>query len=878
MSDVKTPEPPQNLLTPITDEMEESYLTYAMSVIMARALPDVRDGLKPSQRRILVAMHDLNLNPRAKHRKCAKICGDTSGNYHPHGEGVIYPTLVRMGQEWSLRHLLIDPQGNFGSIDGDPPAAMRYTEARLGGPAEEMLSDFDRETVDFEDNYDGTRQEPVVLPCKFPNLLVNGSEGIAVGMATRLLPHNLGEICDAVCAYIDKPEINFDELMKLVPGPDFPTGGVVCGAAGVREAFETGRGSITVRGQMHVEETKGGRLQIVVDEIPYGVLLPTIKDRILDAAENGTIKGVDDLRDESGRDKWVRLVITLKRDANAQVVMNQLWKYTPLQSNLHVMNIVLVNRVPRTLNLKQLIQAFVDHRVDVIRRRTSFLLRRARQRAHVLEGLILAVADIDEIIRLIRESPDVDAARAALMERALRLSEQVTLRRLLPEKFVQAATSSDQHLTRTQADAILQMQLRRLTGLEIEQLAKEYTKLVAEIEDYELILSEPRRVLDIIAEDLHELKAKYDDPRRTKIGPPVGTVEIESLIEEEDVIVTVSHEGYIKRVPVDTFRNQGRGGRGVRGSEAKDGDFTEHMHVVTTHDHLLVFTNRGRVYWLRVYDVPEMSRTSRGRAIANLLTMQPNERHMAILKVTRFEEKFVFFATEKGVVKKSPLSAFSRPRPSGIQAIQLDPDDSLINVALTDGTQQIVLGTRQGMACRFQESDVRAMGRTARGVRGIDLREGDRVVDMVVIEPGMSLLTVCDRGYGKRTDVDEYRLTRRGSKGVINIRVTERNGEVVSLRAVRDEDELVLITASGILLRTGLDEVREIGRATQGVRLIRVEDDDRVVAVARIVSEPDERAAEPADPAAPLPEANAEEPAELDESPSAEGDDEPAAE
>ncbi len=826
--------------TPIAREMQESYLTYAMSVIMARALPDVRDGLKPSQRRILVAMHDLNLRPTAKHRKCAKICGDTSGNYHPHGEGVIYPTLVRMGQKWSMRYLLVDPQGNFGSIDGDPPAAMRYTEARLTRVADEMLTDLDKETVDFEDNYDGTRKEPVVLPSRFPNLLVNGSEGIAVGMATRLLPHNLGEMCDAIVAVIENPDLTTEELMKIVPGPDFPTGGEICGSRGIRDACETGRGSLTVRGVLHTEESKSGRTRIVIDEIPYGVLLPTIKERIIDAIQSGTIKGIDDMRDESGRKCMVRLVITLKKDANPAVVINQLWKYTPLQTNIHASNVVLVNRVPRTLSLKQLIQHFIDHRVEVIRRRTQYLLRKARQRAHVLEGLILAVADIDEIIQLIKRSPDVAGARRRLMAKPLRLSEQATVRRLLPETFVQRASGSDQYLTHTQADAILAMQLRRLTGLEIEQLAREYSRLTDEIADYELILSDQRRVLDIICEDMRELKEKYADERRTRIRPAVRELATDELIEQEDVVVTISHRGYVKRVPVDTYRSQGRGGKGVRGTDNKDNDFIEHVRVASTHDYLLVFTNRGRVYWLRVYDIPSMQRTARGRALANLLTMQPNERHMAVLKVSQFEESYVFFATENGIVKKTPLSAFSRPRASGIQAITLDPDDSLIKVSLSSGQDEIVLGTRLGMACRFREDDVRPMGRPARGVRGIDLRPGDRVVDMAVIRPGMSLLTVCERGYGKRTEIEEYRLTRRGGKGVINIKTTERNGHVVALRSVNDDDSLVLVTAKGILLRTSVDQLRNIGRATQGVRLIRVDEDDRVVAVARIASDNDE--------------------------------------
>jgi DNA gyrase subunit A len=831
--------PPANPTTPIAQEMEESYLTYAMSVIMARALPDVRDGLKPSQRRILVAMNDLNLRATAKHRKCAKICGDTSGNYHPHGEGVIYPTLVRMGQEWSMRHMLIHPQGNFGSIDGDPPAAMRYTEARFARPAEEMLTDLDKETVDFEENYDGTRQEPTVLPSRFPNLLINGSEGIAVGMATRLLPHNLGEICDATIALINTPELTIEELMQIVPGPDFPTGAVIRGRKGIYDAFSTGRGAITVQAKMHVEETKSGGAHVVVDEIPYGVLLPTIKDKIADCVQNGTIKGISDMRDESGRKSLVRLVIVLKRDANPDVIMNQLWKFTPLQSNIHALNIVLVNRAPRTLNLKQLIEHFIDHRKVVIRRRTQYMLRRARQRAHILEGLILAVADIDEIIKLIRHSPDVDTARERLMAKPLRLSEAATVAKLLPEAFLRRATGADQHLTRPQADAILAMQLRKLTGLEIEQLAAEYGKLAEDIADYELILSDERRVLDIICEDMAELKEKYAEPRRTEIATAVDDIDMMQLVEQEDVIVTISHQGYIKRVPVDTYRSQGRGGKGVRGTDSKDGDFIEHLRVANTHDYLLFFTDRGRVYWLRVYDIPSMGRTTRGRSLANVLTMLPHERHMAVLPVSEFEENFVFFATERGIVKKTPLSAFSRPRASGIIAITLDDDDTLIGARLSGGDDQVVLGTYGGMAVRFKEDDVRAMGRSARGVRGIDLRADDKVVDMAITQPGQSLLTVCEKGFGKRTELDAYRLTKRGSKGVINVKVTDKNGPVVALRSVSEDDELMMITGQGAMLRTNLDEVREIGRATQGVKLIRVDENDRVVAVAHVVSEND---------------------------------------
>jgi DNA gyrase subunit A len=828
-----------DLPTPISQEMQDSYLTYAMSVIMARALPDVRDGLKPSQRRILVAMNDLNLRPTAKHRKCAKICGDTSGNYHPHGEGVIYPTLVRMGQEWNMRYMLIDPQGNFGSIDSDPPAAMRYTEARFARPAEEMMTDLEFETVDFQDNYDGTRQEPIVLPSRFPNLLVNGSEGIAVGMATRLLPHNLREICDAAIKLINEPETTIDDLLQIVPGPDLPTGGVIHGLRGIHEAYKTGRGSITVRGKLHVEETRSGTTQIVIDEIPYGVLLATIKDRIVELVKEGELKGVSDMRDESGRESLVRLVLTLKKDGNADVVINQLWKFTPLQSNVHAIHIALVNRRPQTLTLKQLLEHYIEHRKDVTRRRTRFLLRKARQRAHILEGLILAVADIDEIIRIIRHSPDVNTARERLMQKPLRLSEAATVTRLLPEVFVKRATGADQFLTHTQADAILAMQLRRLTGLEIEQLASEYNKLVDEIADYELILSDNRRLLDILVEDMNELKEKYGDPRRTQIVPDEAeNLNLEHLIAPEDVIVTISHQGYIKRVPADTYRSQGRGGRGIKGTDAKDDDFIEHLHVANTHDYLLVFTNQGRLYWLRVYDAPAMARTARGRSLAQVVQMRDSERHMAILAVKTFgEEQFVFFATSQGVVKKTPLSAFSRPRPSGIMAITLDDGDALMGVAITEGTEEIVIGTRDGMAIRFKEDEVRAMGRSARGVRGIELEKGDVAMDMAVIRPGMSVLTVCERGFGKKTDIDEYRLTHRGGKGVINVKVTDKNGPVVALRAVEENDELMLITSGGTLLRMTLDQLREIGRATQGVKLIRVEDNDRVVAVCKVVKE-----------------------------------------
>jgi DNA gyrase subunit A len=826
---------------PLIEEMQDSYLTYSMSVIMARALPDVRDGLKPSQRRILVAMNDLNLGPRAQTKKCSKISGDTSGNYHPHGDSVIYPTLVRLAQGWNLRQCLVDGQGNFGSIDGDPPAAMRYTEARMTAAATAMLEDLEYETVDFIPNYDNSRLEPTVLPGKFPNLLVNGGTGIAVGMATNLAPHNVGEVCDALKAYLDNPAISLGELIEVLPGPDFPTGGQICGRRGIIDAYSNGRGSVTLRGTVHVEENKKGKKTIVVDELPYAVLRSTVTEKIALAVKAGTIKDVAAVNDASDRKNAVRIEIELKRDANEDVVVNQLYEYTPLQSNFHIMNIALVDRQPKTLTLRNILGLYVDHRTEVIRRRTAFLLRRAKQRAHILEGLILAVGDIDAIIELIKRSPDPQTAKERLMARTLRLVEHETLRRLLSEAFVQRWSSSDCRLTGVQAGAILSTQLQRLTGLEIEKLAKDYNKLCEEIDEYEAILRDEQRVRNIIREDLEEIRQKFPGKRRTEITGDVEEFSMEQLVPDEQVAVTITREGYIKRTDVDSYRKQGRGGRGVRGSTAKEGDFVEHLFVVSTHDYLLIFTNKGRVYWVRVFSVPVGGRAARGRSLANLVEMREGEAYNAVLPVREFEESFVFFATAKGTVKKTPASAFSRPRPSGIIAISLDEDDELINVERTSGEDEIVLGSRQGMAIRFDEGDVRAMGRSARGVRGMALEKGDVVVSMVPISPDESLLTVCENGYGKRTSLEEYRKTRRGAKGVINIKTTDRNGEVVALTAVRDEDELMFITANGIALRTDLTAIREIGRATQGVRLIRLDEGDKVVAVEKIVNGNDNR-------------------------------------
>ena len=832
---------------PIEQEMRESYLTYAMSTIMDRALPDVRDGLKPSQRRVLVAMNDLNLGPRSKHRKCAKIAGDTSGNYHPHGEGVVYPTLVRMGQDWNLRHPLIDPQGNFGSIDGDPPAAMRYTEARMAAPATELLDDLNLDTVDMQPNYDDTRREPTVLPAKFPNLLVNGAQGIAVGMATSLPPHNLNEVCDALLHLIGHPEATIEDLMQHVKGPDFPTGGLICGRAGILDGYRTGRGRIRVRAKMHTEQIRGGKTQIIVDEIPYQVLKSTIIEKVAAVVKAGRIPEITDVQDHSDR-TGMRIVIDIRKGAEPDVAVNQLYQYTPLQSTFSIINIALVNRAPMTMTLKEMLKAFLDHRKEVIRRRTAFLLRRARQRAHVLEGLILAVADIDRIIELIKTSPDVPTARERLMAHKLRLTEEATVRSLLPESFLTRVGDDPQSLTGVQADAILAMQLQRLTGLEIEKLARDYSRLVEEIEGHEAILGDENLLLDVIREDIYEMKDRYGDARRTEIVGDVEDFDIEDLIAEEDVVVTLSHEGYIKRMPLTTYRRQGRGGKGIIGSDSKEGDFVEQLFIASTHDYLLVFLNNGRMHWLKVYDIPSMTRQSKGRAIVNLLQMKRNESICAIVPAREFDERFLVTATRKGQIKKTVLSAYSNTRRGGIQATGIGEGDEVVGVAITLGTDEIVLGTRNGQAIRFKETDVRPMGRTAAGVRGINLRGDDGVVHMAIVDPMATLLTVCEFGHGKRTSFEEYRLQSRGGTGIINIKTTERNGKVVGMKSVRDADELMLITQAGMIVRTGVNEMRTIGRATQGVRVIALKGKDKLVAVARVVAEDNTQAQLPLEP------------------------------
>jgi DNA gyrase subunit A len=824
----------------ILDELKNSYLNYAMSVIVSRALPDVRDGLKPSQRRILVAMNDLNLGPRSKHRKCAKIVGDTSGNYHPHGDQATYGTLVRLGQEWNMRYTLVDPQGNFGSIDADPPAAMRYTEARMTSASTEMLEDINKDTVDFVANYDETRTEPVVLPSRFPNLLVNGTSGIAVGMATNIPPHNIGEICDALILMIDDPDCGFKDIMEKLPGPDFPTGGIICGRKGIMDAYVTGKGHLKVRSKITVETTKKDRQRIIITEIPYMVVKTTIVSKIADCVKNGVIPEISDIRDESDR-KGMRIVVELKKDADSNVVKNQLFKYTPLQNTFAVNCVALVNNRPETINIKQMLKLFIQHRKTVIRRRTRYLLKRCRNRAHILEGLILAVSDIDEIIRLIRESPDAPTAKLNLMKKPLRLSESATLRKLLPQSFIDSRAGQDQFLTGPQADAILTMQLQRLTGLEIEKLGTEYAELVEEITGYEALLKNEDLVLDVIREDIYEIKDKFNDSRRTEITEyDYDQIDMEDLIPEEETLVVISHQGYVKRTDIDMYKKQSRGGRGVIGSSTKEDDFIEHMFIASTHDYMMVFTDKGIVHWLKVYDIPKMSRQSKGRNIINLLELG-NQKVQSILAVRNFDDRQLIMATENGTVKKTVLSAYGNVRSNGVRAIKLDDDDSVIGVAITSGKDEIILGTSDGKAIRFNEEDARSMGRVSRGVRGIKLRKGDKVVDMVIPKEGSSLLTVTENGFGKRTSVEDYRLQSRGGTGVINIKATKRNGNVVALKSVFDEDELMLITRNGMVVRTGLEDVRQIGRNTAGVRIINLKDEDHLIAVAKIPAEDDQQ-------------------------------------
>ena len=798
-------------ILPLTleEEMKGSYLTYAMSVIIQRALPDVRDGLKPSQRRILVAMNDLNLGPRSKHRKCAKVAGDTSGNYHPHGESVIYPTLVRMAQPFNMRQTMVDGQGNFGSIDGDPPAAMRYTEARMTEASMEMLADIDKETVDFTRNYDDTRDEPTVLPGKFPNLLVNGGSGIAVGMSTNFAPHNLQEVCSALLMILDNPDTNLAELMQVIEGPDFPTGGVVCGRRGILDAYSKGRGLLTLRARTHFEEMTRQKEVIVITEIPYQVSKAKLASDIAGLVKDGRVTGVSDIRDESDR-TGIRLVVELKRDENAQVILNQLFKHTQLQTTFGIQQIALVDGKPRTLPLLDLLHAYRDHRGVVIRRRSRHLLAKAERKAHILDGLIIATDNIDRIIELIRSKHSEDDARESMM--------------------------AEFGLTRIQSEAILRMQLRRLTGLEREKLQVDLGETREEIAYHRKVLTDASVVTEIIREDIHELRDRFKDARRTTFEEDAEDINYADLITEEDVVVTLTHQGYIKRTPLTSYRSQGRGGKGVSGGSVREDDFVKNLFVAGTHDTLLLFSDRGKVYWLKVYELSDMSRTAKGKPVVHLLQLEKEEKILRMIRVAEFDDRQLLFATRLGKVKKTPLVAYSRPKKTGIKAIKINEDDELIGVAITSGDDEVVLSSASGMSIRFSEQDVRPMGRDAAGVNGISLGSRDQVVSMTVVDESGSLLTVCEHGYGKRTQFSEYRIQKRGGKGLIDIRTTKRNGSVVSAKALSGDCDAMLMTSGGMLVRISLAGVRPIGRNTQGVRLINVKKNDRVIGMELVES------------------------------------------
>ena len=836
---MSTAQPPAENLRPlplnIEEELKESYLNYAMSVIISRALPDVRDGLKPSQRRILMAMLDLGLTPGGSTSKCAGIVGETMKRYHPHGDNSIYPTLARMAQWWNMRHLLITGQGNFGSIHGLPPAAMRYTEAKLSPIAADMLEDIKLDTVDFQPNYDEKYQEPRVLPGKFPNLLVNGSGGIAVGMATSIPPHNLGEVCDGVLAYLDNPAIDLDELLEIIPGPDFPTGATICGRWGIREAYRTGRGRVILRAKYAIEEHKDGRAQIIFTEIPYQQTKEPLLKKLAELVNTDRVTGVIDIKDESDRKQPVRIVVKVKKGEDPNVVLNQLFQFSPLQDTFSVIMLALVDGRPKTLPLKEFLRLFVDHRVNVIRRRTRFQLRQARARAHIVEGLLIALAYIDEIIRIIRSSANPKEAQARLM--GLEVSAEI-LQRALNDPEAKESSS----LTRMQADAILAMRLQQLTGLEADKLANEYLELKGDIAGYERILGDEQVVLDLIRADMRELKTKYADKRRSEISEEeLGDYDKELLIREEYMVVTVTHDGYIKRLPPSTYRAQNRGGRGISAANTREGDFLEHMFVALTHDFILFFTDHGKVYWIKVYDLPVGTRTAGGRAIVNLLQLGEGEKITGLVPVRTFsEDECLMMVTRRGTVKKTELTAFKRPLGRGIIALGLDEGDQLIGVARTKAGDHVVLSTKDGMAIRFDESDVRTMGRPAYGVRGINLSEGDEVVGMVVAngpDDPASLLTVCSNGFGKRTVLTEYRAQNRGGKGLIDIKTSERNGHVVAIAKVSESDEVMITTTGGVLIRTKVAEMREIGRNTQGVRLIRFEEGNAVSSLAKMPEE-----------------------------------------
>lgn len=837
----------------IERELADSYLTYAMSTIVDRALPDVRDGLKPSLRRILVAMNDLNLRPGSKHRKCAKIVGDTCGNYHPHGDSSVYSALVGMAQDWKMRHTLVDPQGNFGSVDPDPPAAQRYTEARMASPAADLLDDLKFDTVDWQDNYDGEKQEPTVLPGKFPNLLVNGSLGIAVGMATSLAPHNLGEVCDAITAVVENPDIELPELLQIIPGPDFPTGGTIMGRAGIAASYRTGRGRVTVRAKMH-HETSGKQERLVVTELPYQVSkVNGVIDKIVAMNKAGRLEDIADIVDESSNRAGMRMVIKLKRGASPEAVENQLYALTPLQSTFSMINIALVKGQPRTLTLRQMIDYYLEHRVEVIRRKTAYLLNKAQQEAHRIEGLIYAVCDIDEVIRLIRASTTRDEAIEKLMARGFRIPADHAYAPKIPQRLLDAS-QDDIRLTRVQAEAIGRLQLIQLVGLEIEKLVNDYTKLVGEIEEYEAILADPKRVEAIILEQIEEIKTKHANPRRTIIEDgEANDLDMAALTPVEQVVVTITHSGYVKRLPSAEYKTQGRGGKGVIGSKSKDDDFTEEVFVASTHDDLLCFTNTGRVFKLKVFNIPEASRTSRGRAIVNMIKLQDGERIVEFMPIADFEkgEDFLLFATANGLVKRTALADYRNVNSSGLIALSLREGDSLMGVKWVSEDDHILLGTASGMAIRFQAEDARAMGRNASGVKGIDLADGDTVVGVIRCAPennDADLLTVTENGYGKRTPLIEYlvqsedgstRPQGRGGKGRRDIQTTARNGNVIALRRITPADDLMMITVKGMIVRINSETVRQTKRASAGVRVISLSAGDKLVGVARVKDDED---------------------------------------
>jgi len=802
---------------PIEQELQESYLTYAMSVIVSRALPDVRDGLKPSQRRILVAMHDLDLSPGAHYRKCAKICGDTSGNYHPHGEAIVYPTLVRLAQPFNMRYMLVDGQGNFGSIDGYPAAAMRYTEARMTRFAAEMLEDVGPETVDFVPNYDDQRTEPTVLPSKFPNLLVNGSSGIAVGMATSIPPHNLGEVSSALVHLIENPDCSIDDLMKHIPGPDFPTGGIICGKAGIRRGYRTGRGRVVVRSKLDIETGKGDRKSIIVTEIPYQIQKRLLIERVAEVVKSGVITGVSDVVDESDRE-GMRIVIKLSAGADENIVINQLYKHSQLQDTFSINMIALVSGRPQTLNLKQLLELFRDHRVDVITRRTRRALRIAEERKHDLEGLLIAIEHIDAIIALIRAAPTVDAARQELIKKY--------------------------DLSRRQADVVLGMRLSRLVALERDKLDADYAKVTEQIADYRAILADPALVLDIVKEDIHELREKYADDRRTELSGAIVELGMEDLVAIEPMAVTISHAGYLKRMKLSTYRRQRRGGKGIIGASTRESDSTEHLAVCSTHDTLLFFSDQGRVYWQRVFELPLLGRVSAGRPIGTVLKLKENERVTSLIAVAELGGGTLAMATEKGKLKRTDLAEFSNPRPSGLIAIKLAKGDRLVGVVRATDEDELLLATAKGQAVRFKASDARPMGRASAGVSGVKLRGEDRVVSLVRADEALDIVTISERGYGKRTLIDDYRLTRRGGSGVVNMKVSARTGDVVACLAACEEDEVLVMTANGLVVRTGVGQVRQMGRSVQGVRVMTPQKKDHVIAAARVEAESEDEKAE----------------------------------